>query len=118
MGTFLNNVWEGVSGDPAATDRNRIVKPRFDWTMIWSTTELVSTQDATVRVLCLRYYHPHNEGAPHTAYINNTEVLTGVLALEVAAWICCKIREHVKTLEDVEKGAAALQMGPAHADHL
>jgi len=130
LGTFLNNVWEGVSGDPAATDRNHIVKPRFDWTMIWNTTELVSTQDAiirlayyhlfenAVRVLCLRYYHPHNEGAPYTTYINNSEILTGLLALQVAAWTYCKMRENAKMLGDVEKGAAALQMGPIVADRL
>ena len=130
FGTFLNNVWEGVSGDPAATDRNRIVRPRFDWTMICSTTELVSTQDAiirpayyhflenAVRVLCLRYYHPHNEGTPYTTYINNSEILTGLLALQVAAWTYCKMCENVKILGDVEQGAAALQLGPIVADRL
>jgi len=124
LGTFLHTAWEGVSGDPAATDHNRIVRPRFDRTMIWNTTELVSTRDAiirlayyhlfenAVRVLCLRYYHPHNEGAPYTTYINNSEILTGLLALQVAAWTCCKMRENVKILGDIEKGAAALQMGP------
>ena len=129
LGTFLDNVWEGVSGDPAATDRNRIVRPRFDWTMIWSTTELVSTQDAIIRlaynhlfenaarVLCLRSYHPHNEGAPYNTYMNNSEILTGLLTLQVAAWTYCKMRENVKILGDVE-GAAALQMGPIVADRL
>ena len=130
LGIFLNNVWEGVSGDPAATDCNRIFRPRFDWTMIWNTTELVSTQDAiirlayyhlfenAVRVLCLRYYRAHNEGAPYTTYVNNSEILTGLLALQVAAWTYCKMRENAKTLGDIEKGAAALQMGPIIADRL
>jgi len=128
--TFLNNVWDGVSGDPGATDRNHIVRPRFHWTMILSTTELVSTQDAiirlayyhlfenAVRVLCLRYHHPHNESAPYTTYINNSEILTELLALQVTAWTYCKMREKVEILGDVEKGAAALQMGPIVADRL
>lgn len=128
LGTFINTAWEDLSADPAATDRNRIVKRRFDWTVILRTIVLVSCQDAVirlayyqlfdnaVRVLRLRYYYPHNECAPYTIYINNSEVLTGPLALEVAAWTCCKLRENVKTLEDVEKGAAALQMGPTLVD--
>jgi hypothetical protein len=70
-----------------------------------------STIDNTLHMTWLRYFYPFGEGEPYTAYFNNSEVLSILLALEMIAWTCLKVREKSETQEDdVEKGMDLIEL--------
>jgi hypothetical protein len=43
--------------------------------------------DNLIHVIYLRHYWPFDDGKPYTAYINNSEILTVVLAVQMVAWV-------------------------------
>jgi hypothetical protein len=49
--------------------------------------------DNTAVVLQLRFFYPYGEGAPYTTYVNNSEIATSVLILQVCIWKLFRTRE-------------------------
>ena len=49
--------------------------------------------DNIVVVLQLRFSYPYAEGAPYTTYVNNSEIATWVLILQVYIWKLFRMRE-------------------------
>lgn len=49
--------------------------------------------DNTAVVLQLRFFYPYGEGAPYTTYVNNSEIATSVLILQVCIWKLFRMRE-------------------------
>ncbi|CAI9634531.1 unnamed protein product [Alternaria burnsii] len=49
--------------------------------------------DNTVVVLQLRFFYSYDEGAPYTTYVNNSEIASSVLIIQVCIWKFFRMRE-------------------------
>jgi hypothetical protein len=59
--------------------------------------------DSIVVVLQLRFSYPYGEGAPYTSYVNNSEIATWVLILQVSIWKSFRMQERFLALLQKEK---------------
>jgi hypothetical protein len=60
--------------------------------------------DNTIHVIYLRYSWTFGEGQPYTSYINNSEILTVVLAVQMAVWTWLRMRTRTREQVVMKKG--------------
>jgi hypothetical protein len=59
--------------------------------------------DNAVHVFWLRYGYEFGDGAPYTAYVNNSEILTMLLVLQLGAWTWVQVRMREEVALEAEE---------------
>jgi hypothetical protein len=62
--------------------------------------------DSALHMIWLRYFWSFGEGEPYTAYLNNSELLSILLAMQMIGWSCYRVCEtYMIPKQDIEKGS-------------
>jgi hypothetical protein len=94
--TFLGTYSDGPSSDDAGKpfyyNSTIRVEPPVPWRDVIVRLAYYHVIDNAIHVLLLRHGYEFGDGLPYTDYVNNSEILTVVLAVQMGAWSVMKMR--------------------------